>query len=299
MTTAITLRHDNIDRYVAEISRYPLLSREEELELAYRYRDQGDLASAHQLVVSNLRFVVKIAHQYRAYGFSLIDLIQEGNIGLMVAVKKFDPTKGYRLISYAVWWIRAQIRSFIVRSWSLVKLGTTYAQRKLFFSRKALGEYTEAGHGDDEHAQENIATELGLKPKEIDEMELRLAARDFSLDAKVTDESRDTYLDELTDQRQPSQEDVLVEHEQQQLLRGKVAEAMGKLNEKERYIVENRMLQDEPQTLQEIGTRFNVSRERVRQLEKRVIGKLRSALARANGETDGVATATTAAHAPA
>jgi RNA polymerase sigma-32 factor len=286
MTTAIALRHDDIDRYVAEINKYPLLSRDEEVVLANRYRDQGDITAAHKLVVSNLRFVVKIAHQYRAYGFNLIDLIQEGNIGLMVAVKKFDPAKGYRLISYAVWWIRAQIRAFIVRSWSLVKLGTTYAQRKLFFSRKTLGEYSAAGHSDDEHAQASLAAELGLKAKEIDEMEMRLAARDFSLDAKLKDDSHETYLDELTDQRQLTQEDVLVEHEQQQLLRGEVAEAMGKLNEKERYVVENRLLQDEPQTLQEIGNRFKVSRERVRQLEKRVLDKLRGALARANGEVN-------------
>ena len=133
MTTALTLRENNIDQYVAEIKRYPLLNAEEELALARQYRDEGDIAAAHQLVVGNLRFVVKIAHEYRHYGMTTVDLIQEGNMGLMMAVKKFDPDRGYRLISYAVWWIRAQIQSFVQRSWSMVKVGMTSARRKLFF----------------------------------------------------------------------------------------------------------------------------------------------------------------------
>jgi len=286
MTTALAIRHDNIDRYIAEINRYPLLTREQELELAERYHDFGDIAAAHQLVVANLRFVVKVAHQYRGYGLSLIDLIQEGNVGLMMAVKKFDPAKGYRLISYAVWWIRAQIRAFIVRSWSLVKLGTTYAQRKLFFSRKQLSDLSDGEHASTEDARAELADELGLDAKDVAEMELRMAARDFSLDAKLTEDGRTTHLDALADDTEPNQEEALVEHEQRMLLRGKAAEAMTKLNEKERYIVENRLLQDEPETLQEIGAKFNVSRERVRQLESRVIKKLRVALDAANAETD-------------
>ena len=139
MTTALTLRENNIDQYVAEIKRYPLLNAEEELALARQYRDEGDIAAAHQLVVGNLRFVVKIAHEYRHYGMKTLDLIQEGNMGLMMAVKKFDPDRGYRLISYAVWWIRAQIQSFVQRSWSMVKVGMTSARRKLF-SRFARNE---------------------------------------------------------------------------------------------------------------------------------------------------------------
>jgi len=284
MTTAIALRSDNIDRYVAEISRYPLLTREQEVALAERYRDQGDIAAAHELVVSNLRFVVKVAHQYRGYGLSLVDLIQEGNVGLMMAVKKFDPAKGYRLISYAVWWIRAQIRAFIVRSWSLVKLGTTYAQRKLFFSRRALADVAGTDAEGHDAARDHLAGELGLDAKDVAEMELRMAARDFSLDAPLGEDSRSTHLDVVADVHQESQEDALVSQEQRHLLRGKVAEAMTQLNEKERYIVENRLLQDDPQTLQEIGTRFKVSRERVRQLENRVIKKLRVALDQANAQ---------------
>ncbi len=198
----------------------------------------------------------------------------------MMAVKKFDYTKGYRLISYAVWWIRAQIRSFIVKSWSLVKMGTTYAQRKLFFSRRALGTTDAAGSTEASH--ENLAKDLGIETREVDEIELRMAARDFSLDSKLGEDSRTSHLEVLADPSQPSQEMALIEEEQRGLLLSKVDEAMSRLNDKERYIVENRLLQDEPRTLQDIGEHFKVSRERVRQLESRVIGKLRAALERAN-----------------
>ncbi len=287
--TALVIREDNIDRYVAEISKHPLLSREEERELAFRYHDHNDVAAAHKLVVSNLRFVVKVAHEYKGYGFKLADLVQEGNVGLMLAVKKFDPTKGYRLISYAVWWIRAQIRSFVVRSWSMVKIGTTYAQRKLFFSlRGAKARAEQLAAMGEEVSTDSIAAELGVLAPEVSEMEMRLAARDFSLDAKLGDDngpSRGTYLDALPGEVQ-SQEEELLQKEQRQQLSLKVAEAMSKLNEKERYIVEKRLLNDEPQTLQEIGDTFNVSRERVRQLETRVIKKLRDAFVKDGAEIE-------------
>lgn len=275
--SALALREDNIDRYVAEISKHPLLTRDEEFKLATQFREHGDVAAAHKLVVSNLRFVVKVAHEYKGYGFKLLDLIQEGNVGLMMAVKKFEPEKGYRLISYAVWWIRAQIRSYVVRSYSLVKMGTTLAQRKLFFSlrgAKAKAEQLNPGEALDRDA---LAKTLGVEAPELSEMEMRMAARDFSLDAPLGDESKSTHLDVLGEGEVVSQEEELVEREQQHLLRGKVAEAMDTLNEKERYIVEHRMLTDEPLTLQEIGEHFSVSRERVRQLESRVIKKLRTA----------------------
>jgi len=287
MSTALAIRPDNIDRYMAEISRYPLLSREEEHELAVRFHDLGDIAAAHRLVVSNLRFVVKVAHQYRGYGLKLLDLIQEGNVGLMMAVKKFDPNKGYRLISYAVWWIRAEIRSFIVRSWSLVKMGTTYAQRKLFFSlRGAHARVDQDTNGElgAEAMTEELSRELDLTVDEVHSMELRLAARDFSLDAPLGDETHASHLDVLTGDAPANQEDALVEHEQHELLHGQVAEAMGTLNEKERYVLEKRYLDEEPQTLQEIGTTFQVSRERVRQIEQKVLAKLRVAMNKVNGE---------------
>ncbi len=287
MSTALALRPDNIDRYVAEISRYPLLTRDEELELATRYRDLGEIAAAHKLVVSNLRFVVKIAHQYRGYGLKLIDLIQEGNLGLMMAVKKFDPSKGYRLISYAVWWIRAQIRSFIVRSWSLVKIGTTYAQRKLFFSlrgRRAHAEQQANGAVASSSMADALARELGVLAPEVTEMEMRLARRDFSLNAQLGEDTSATHQDVLAEDDPRTQEDLLVQEEQHKLLRGTVAATMKSLSEKERTILSLRYLNDEPQTLQELGDTFQVSRERVRQIEARLLKKLRVAMDAANGD---------------
>lgn len=269
----------SIDRYVSEINRYPLLSREEEVRLARCYRKDGNLKSAHQLVVSNLRFVVKIAHEYRGYGLKLLDLVQEGNIGLMMAVKKFEPTKGYRLISYAVWWIRAYIQNFIMRSWSLVKLGTTQAQRKLFFKLRSERERAdrEAGPGSAASVGD-LATRLEVGESDVMDMEMRLAARDFSLDAELQVGARQTHLDLLSVEGVASQEENYAANEEQLLLRGKVKDVMETLNEKERYIVVNRLMTDEPKTLQEIGQFFHISRERARQIEGNVIRKIRTAL---------------------
>ena len=277
MATSIT-QDSTIDRYVSEINRYPLLTREQEVALAERYRLDGDLEAAHQLVVSNLRFVVKIAHEYRGYSLKLLDLIQEGNIGLMMAVRKFDASKGYRLISYAVWWIRAYIQNFIMRSWSLVKLGTTQAQRKLFFKLRAERERAnrEAGEGVTASV-ETLARRLEVAEQDIVDMEARLSARDFSLDVELRDGSRQTPKDLLSSES-ASQEDRAAEIEERRLLRGKVGETMEHLNGRERYIVENRLLADEPKTLQEIGRHFQFSRERARQIEGNVIRKIRSTL---------------------
>jgi RNA polymerase sigma-32 factor len=270
--------NQSIDRYVAEISRYSLLNRDQEIELAESYTKHGDLQAAHKLVVSNLRFVVKIAHEYRGYGLKLLDLVQEGNIGLMMAVKKFDPSKGYRLISYAVWWIRAYIQNFIIRSWSLVKLGTTQAQRKLFFKLRSERDKADRQAGPGESASvKTLAGRLKVAEGEVSDMELRLAARDFSLDAELEPGSRQSHLDLLPDES-VSQEDRLASLEQRRLVRGKVHEAMGTLNEKERYIVVNRLMTDEPKTLQEIGQHFSISRERARQIEGNVMRKIRSHL---------------------
>ena len=268
----------SIDRYIGEINRYPLLDRAREQELARQFRDHDDLDAAHQLVVSNLRFVVKIAHEYRGYGLRLLDLIQEGNIGLMKAVKKFDPDKGYRLISYAVWWIRAYIQNFIMRSWSLVKLGTTQAQRRLFFKLRSERDQADREAGPGETAtREQLAGRLGVDQNEIGEMEQRLAARDFSLDAELQDGARQTHLDLLRSTERP-QDDVVAESERRSLLRAKVDQAMEGFNEKERFIVENRLMADERLTLQEIGKNFGISRERARQIEGNVLRKLREAL---------------------
>ena len=276
MVSASIAANQSIDQYVSEINRYKLLTREQEQELAIRYVEKGQLSAAHKLVVSNLRFVVKIAHEYRGYGLKLLDLVQEGNIGLMMAVKKFDPAKGYRLISYAVWWIRAYIQNFIIRSWSLVKLGTTQAQRKLFFKLRSERDKADRAAGPGETAsQKSIAKRLKVAEGEVNDMEMRLAARDFSLDAELEPGARQSHLDLLADDKGPSQEEELAKLEERQLVRGKVHEAMGSLNEKERYIVENRLMTDEPKTLQEIGQHFSISRERARQIEGNVIRKIR------------------------
>lgn len=264
-----------IDRYIREINKYPVLKREQEVALAYRYRDHGDVEAGHQLVVANLRFVVKVAHEYRGYGLRLVDLIQEGNIGLIMAIKKFDPTKGYRVISYAVWWVRAYIQNFILRSWSLVKLGTTQAQRKLFFKLRAERDRADRDAGPGQTASiAALAERLDVHEQDVTDMEMRLAARDFSLDVELRDGAKQTHLDMLAAEG-TDQEDRCGRAEVKHLLRGKVAEAMELLNEKERYIVQNRLMTDEPQTLNEIGKHFHISRERARQIEGNVIRKIR------------------------
>ncbi len=266
---------DSLDHYMASIRRHPLLSRPEERRLAQRFFDDGDVEAAHTLVVSNLRFVVKIAHEYRGYGLKLLDLIQEGNIGLMMAVKKFDPYKGYRLISYAVWWVRAQIKSYILRSWSLVRMGAGRIQRKLFFKLRSERNRA-ANEGQEDLGADALAARLGVSADEVNEMDLRLAARDFSLDTKLGDEGGSAAHLDMVPDPQPSQEELLGDAQQKRQLRQHVATAMQTLNEKERYIVEQRLLRDDPLTLQQIGTVFNVSRERVRQLEGRIMKKLRT-----------------------
>lgn len=275
---AVTENSESVDRYVQEINRYALLTREEEVALAERYRATGDLKIAHQLVVANLRFVVKISHEYRGYGLKLLDLIQEGNIGLMMAVKKFDPRKGYRLISYAVWWIRAYIQNFVIRSWSLVKLGTTQAQRKLFFRLRSERERADRDAGPGELAStKNLAKRLKVVEADVLDMEGRMAAHDFSLDTELESGGRQTHLDMVADAQVTSQEEALGEHEERHVVRTRVRQAMTTLNEKERFIVENRLMTDEPRTLQEIGARFRISRERARQIEGNVLRKIKTA----------------------
>ena len=280
MTTALATRNDEgLDKYMAEASRHPLLNRAQELELAKRYHDEGDVVAAHELVVANLRFVVKVAHEYAGYGLKLLDLVQEGNVGLMVAVKKFDPYKGYRLISYAVWWIRAQIQSFIMRSWSMVRMGASRIHRKLFFKLRSQRSLAERENGGQAVSTEALAQRLEVSEDAAADMEARLAARDFSLDAKLGDESgAASHLDMLADDVDRNQEDELGDRQEQALLQGFVQDALETLNDKERYIVEKRLLSDEPETLQQIGDTFSVSRERVRQLETRVLSKLRKVL---------------------
>jgi RNA polymerase sigma-32 factor len=279
MSKAIAIRENNIDSYMAAVNRHPLLSRDEEFTIAKLYKDEGDVTAAHKLVVSNLRFVVKIAHEYRNYGFKTLDLVQEGNVGLMMAVKKFDPDRGYRLISYAVWWIRAQIQGYIQRSWSMVKVGMTSARRKLFFKLRSEKSKLElaAGNGEKVSAAE-LAEHLGVSEKDVSDMEVVMAGRDFSLDTRLAEDGGASHLDML-ESYGPNQEETLGVSEEASVLHEKIAEVIETSNDKERYIIEHRLLSDDPMSLQKIGTKFGVSRERIRQLESRVMGKLRTSLA--------------------
>jgi RNA polymerase sigma-32 factor len=273
---------DTLDRYVTEINRYKLLSREDEFALAVRFCKDGDLQAAHELVTANLRFVVKVAHEYKGYGLRLLDLIQEGNIGLMMAVKKFEPKRGYRLISYAVWWIRAYMQNFVLKSWSLVKIGTTQAQRKLFYKLRGtqaqLAKLESNGQDDSARADPSaVAKALNVDVTEVVEMDQRLSARDFSLDQEIGDDSKLSFVDRLTDDGS-LQDEVAAKKETDLRLKEKVQEALRTLNEKERYIVEQRLMADEPLTLREIGEKFRISRERARQIEANVIKKVKKML---------------------
>jgi len=265
-----------LDLYIAEINRFPLLSAEEEFKIAVRLKKYNDMEAAEKLIVSNLRFVVKIAHEYRNYGFKLADLIQEGNIGLIHAVKKFDPYKGYRLISYAVWWIRAYIQNYLIRSWSIVKIGTTQAQRKLFFKlSQAKKELETLSKKNPEFAE--IAESLGVKGSEVAEMDLRLGSRDVSLHEFIGDDGDNTHIDFLAYEGD-NQETALIKSEERSLVQKNIAGALANLTERESYIIVNRVMADNPETLQEIGNRFNITRERARQIEKQALKKVQLAL---------------------
>ena len=265
-----------LDLYITEINRFPILTADEEFKLAVHLKKYGDVEAAEKLIVSNLRFVVKIAHEYRSYGFKLADLIQEGNVGLIHAVKKFDPYKGYRLISYAVWWIRAYIQNYLIKSWSIVKIGTTQAQRKLFFKLNQTKKELETLSKKNPEFSE-IATSLGVKDSEVAEMDLRMGTRDVSLNEIINDESNSSHIDFLA-YKGDDQELALIKNEEKSLVRRDIAGALVNLNERESYIILNRVMADDPQTLQEIGTKYNISRERARQIEKQALKKMQLAL---------------------
>ena len=265
-----------LDLYIAEINRFPLLTAEEEFKFAVRLKKHNDMEAAEKLVVSNLRFVVKIAHEYRNYGFKLADLIQEGNIGLIHAVKKFDPYKGYRLISYAVWWIRAYIQNYLIKSWSIVKIGTTQAQRKLFFKLSQAKKQLETlSKKKPEFAE--IAESLGVKGSEVAEMDSRMGSRDVSLHEFIGDEGSSSHIDFLAYEGD-DQELALIKSEEKSLVRRDIAGALANLSERESYIILNRVMADDPQTLQEIGDKYNITRERARQIEKQALKKVQLAL---------------------
>ncbi len=268
---------NSLEAYLLQINQFPLLTQEEEFKLAVRYRKYYDkeegIEAAHKLITSNLRFVVKVAFEYKSYGVKLQDLVQEGNIGLMMAVKKFNPYKGYRFISYAIWWIRAYIQNFIIKTWSLVKIGTTQAQKKLFYKIGKVRKALEAD-GAGEKKYELLAKDLDVAKEDIIEMEQRMAARDLSLDTPFDEGQELTHL-ELLRENSPNQEEAIAQEEEKRMRQLEVQNAMKRLNEKEVYVIKNRIMADEPLTLQQIGDYLKLSRERVRQIESEALKKLK------------------------
>lgn len=267
-------RTDAMSAYMAEVQRHPLLSREEEGRLARRYRDHGDLDAAARLVSANLRLVVKLAHEYHRNPLALLDLVQEGNIGLMQAVKKFDPERGVKLSTYAAWWIRAYILRYIMDNWKMVKLGTTEAQRKLFFKlRQEQERMLKLGY---EATPKLLAERLNVTEQDVVEMDQRLGPDEVSIDAPVGDDGDATRGDRiLPSSGFPAADERLATEELKRLFRDKL-EAFGRtLEGKERYIFEKRLTADEPMTLQDIGTHFGFSRERARQIEAALVDRMR------------------------
>ena len=271
-----------LSSYLADIRRFPMLEKDEEFMLGKRWREHNDGEAAEKLVTSHLRLVAKIAMGYRGYGLPIAEVISEGNVGLMPAVKKFDPDKGFRLATYAMWWIRASIQEYILRSWSLVKMGTTAAQKKLFFNLRRMKSQMQAlDEGDLKPEQvEEIATKLGVTNDDVVSMNGRLSGPDASLNAPLRggEEGDGQWQDWLADDEAESQEDELAESDEFDTRMQLLQSAMGELNEREQHILQERRLSDEPKTLEELAEVYNVSRERIRQIEVRAFEKLQKAM---------------------
>ncbi len=269
----------NLTRYLQEIRKFPMLTAEEELSLSKRWRDTEDMEAAHKLVTSHLRLVAKIAMGYRGYGLPLGELISEGNVGMMQAVKRFDPDRGFRLATYAMWWIRAAIQEYILHSWSLVKMGTTAAQKKLFFNlRRLKGQMQAIDDGDLQPEQvAKIARVLAVPEQDVINMNRRLSAPDHSLNAPVRADSEGEWQDWLVDDSE-SQEDSIAEHQELTGRKALLANALKTLNERERHILIERRLKDNPTTLEDLSQQYAISRERVRQIEVRAFEKLQKAM---------------------
>jgi len=278
----------SLNRYLAEIRKFPVLTAEQEYMLAKRYQEHEDPEAAAQLVSSHLRLVAKIAMGYRGYGLPVSDLISEGNVGLMQGVKKFEPDRGFRLATYAMWWIKASIQEYILRSWSLVKMGTTAAQKKLFFNlrrmKKNLDVYEDSDLRPDDLAK--IATDLGVPEQEVVNMNRRMMmGGDGSLNTPMRggEEGSGEWQDWLADDR-PLQDETVAENQESQMRMEMLSEAMESLNERERHILTERRLTEKPQTLEELSQEYDVSRERIRQIEVRAFEKLQKAMQRIAGE---------------
>ncbi|MFT8791745.1 RNA polymerase sigma factor RpoH [Komagataeibacter saccharivorans] len=270
---------NNLSKYLRDIRKFPMLSPEEELRLSHRWKDKGDTEAAHKLVTSHLRLVAKIAMGYRGYGLPVGELISEGNIGMMQAVRRFDPDRGFRLATYAMWWIRAAIQEYILHSWSLVKIGTTAAQKKLFFNlRRLKGQMQAIDDGDLPPEQVNkIAQSLGVPEQDVVNMNRRLAAPDHSLNAPLRLDGEGEWQDWLVDNND-NQEETLAQSEEFSGRQALLANAMKSLNERERHILTERRLKEEPATLEELSHVYNISRERVRQIEVRAFEKVQNAM---------------------
>ena len=269
----------NLGRYLQDIRKFPMLEPDQEFMLAQRWRQHEDLNAAHQLVTSHLRLVAKIAMGYRGYGLPLSELISEGNVGMMQAVKRFDPERGFRLATYAMWWIRAAIQEYILHSWSLVKMGTTAAQKKLYFNlRKLKGQMQAIDDGDlsAEHVKK-IATDLDVPEADVVSMNRRLAAPDHSLNAPLRVDGEGEWQDWLVDDSD-NQEVVLADREELDKRKALLVHAMKSLNERERHILTERRLREAPTTLEDLSQHYNISRERVRQIEVRAFEKLQKAI---------------------
>ena len=285
---SISAGENGLNRYLAEIRRFPMLEPQEEYMLAKRFLEHEDTQAAHKLVTSHLRLVAKIAMGYRGYGLPIGEVISEGNVGLMQAVKKFDPERGFRLATYAMWWIKASIQEYILRSWSLVKMGTTANQKRLFFNlRKVKSRIQAVEDGDlrpDQVAE--IATKLNVSEEEVISMNRRLAG-DASLNApiKASEGESGQWQDWLVDDSD-SQEDMLIEQDQLETRRAMLQSALGVLNDRERRIFEARRLRDDPITLEDLSTEFDISRERVRQIEVRAFEKVQDAVQKAAAARD-------------
>jgi RNA polymerase sigma-32 factor len=278
----------SLTSYLHEIRKFPMLKPEEEFMLAKAWTEHGDTDSAHKLVTSHLRLVAKIAMGYRGYGLPVGDLISEGNVGMMQAVKRFDPDKGFRLATYAMWWIKASIHEYILRSWSLVKIGTTAAQKKLFFNLRRIKGQLEAVDEGDLHPDQvtEIATRLDVKEDEVVQMNRRMSGGDHSLNAPMRADIEGEWQDWLVDEDTPDQETAYADAEEMDYRRGLMANAMSALNEREQHIIAERRLSDSPKTLEELSKEYSISRERVRQIEARAFEKLQIAMQSAAAEDD-------------
>ncbi|MFN0047085.1 MAG: RNA polymerase sigma factor RpoH [Sphingorhabdus sp.] len=276
----------SLNRYLSEIRKFPVLKPEQEYMLAKRYQEHGDPKAAEQLVTSHLRLVSKIAMGYRGYGLPVSELISEGNIGLMQGVKKFDPDRGFRLATYAMWWIRASMQEFILRSWSLVKIGTTAAQKKLFFNLRRMKNNLQAFEDGDlnPEAVAKIATDLGVSEEEVHNMNRRMAmGGDTSLNVPMREDGDGQWQDWLVD-NEPLQDERVADAQEGDMRHAMLSEALDSLNDREKHILTERRLIDEPKTLEELSQTYSVSRERVRQIEVRAFEKLQKAMMRIAGE---------------